>query len=277
MIPRTPPAQGLTEAEAERRLASSGPNEIIGRKRASALAAFLTRFKNPLVLILLAAAAISVSTGERASALIIVFIVLMSAFLDFLNTFKAEKAVQALQRRVMVTSTVIRDGRAREIPVAALVPGDLVSLKPGDLVPADGRLVRADDFFLNESSLTGESFPVERASGEDVFMGSSVETGEGWMETVSTGVATKFSAIAGGGIVMDINTGEVLSLVSLPDFNPNQEKKAFTKDQQNRMTSGVYELGSVIKAVTFAMAFDYDHRIRRDAVFLELCLDERQG
>ena len=68
---------------------------------------------------------------------------------------------------------------------------------------------------------------------------------------------TKFSAIAGGGIVMDINTGEVLSLVSLPDFNPNQEKKNFTKDQQNRMTSGVYELGSVIKAVTFAMAFDY--------------------
>jgi len=67
----------------------------------------------------------------------------------------------------------------------------------------------------------------------------------------------KFKAIAGGGIVMDINTGEVLSLVSLPDFNPNQEKKAFTKDQQNRMTSGVYELGSVIKAITFAMAIDY--------------------
>lgn len=72
-----------------------------------------------------------------------------------------------------------------------------------------------------------------------------------------TQAITKFSAIAGGGIVMDINTGEVLSLVSLPDFNPNQEKKNFTKDQQNRMTSGVYELGSVIKAVTFAMAFDY--------------------
>lgn len=68
---------------------------------------------------------------------------------------------------------------------------------------------------------------------------------------------TKFSAIAGGGIVMNVKTGEVLSLVSLPDFNPNQEKKSFTKDQQNRMTSGVYELGSVIKAVTFAMAFDY--------------------
>lgn len=67
----------------------------------------------------------------------------------------------------------------------------------------------------------------------------------------------KFKAIAGGGIVMDIDTGEVLSLVSLPDFNPNQEKKAFTKDQQNRMTSGVYELGSVIKAITFAMAIDY--------------------
>ena len=68
---------------------------------------------------------------------------------------------------------------------------------------------------------------------------------------------TKFSAIAGGGIVMNVKTGEILSLVSLPDFNPNQEKKSFTKDQQNRMTSGVYELGSVIKAVTFAMAFDY--------------------
>ncbi len=67
----------------------------------------------------------------------------------------------------------------------------------------------------------------------------------------------KFKAIAGGGIVMDINTGEVLSLVSLPDFNPNQEKKNFSKDQQNRMTSGVYELGSVVKAVTFAMAVDY--------------------
>jgi cell division protein FtsI (penicillin-binding protein 3) len=68
---------------------------------------------------------------------------------------------------------------------------------------------------------------------------------------------TKFSAIGGGGIVMDITTGEVLSLVSLPDFNPNQENKNFSRDQQNRMTSGVYELGSVIKAVTFAMAFDY--------------------
>ena len=68
---------------------------------------------------------------------------------------------------------------------------------------------------------------------------------------------TKFKAIAGGGIVMNINTGEVLSLVSLPDFNPNQEKKNFSKDQQNRMTSGVYELGSVVKAVTFAMALDY--------------------
>lgn len=76
------------------------------------------------------------------------------------------------------------------------------------------------------------------------------------IDEISKAIA-KFSAIGGGGIVMDITTGEVLSLVSLPDFNPNQENKNFSKDQQNRMTSGVYELGSVIKAVTFAMAFDY--------------------
>jgi cell division protein FtsI (penicillin-binding protein 3) len=97
--------------------------------------------------------------------------------------------------------------------------------------------------------------PAERRT-QPAQMSIDIRVQAAMIDEISKAI-TKFSAIGGGGIVMDITTGEVLSLVSLPDFNPNQENKNFTKEQQNRMTSGVYELGSVIKAVTFAMAFDY--------------------
>ena len=97
--------------------------------------------------------------------------------------------------------------------------------------------------------------PTEHAT-QPAQMSIDIRVQAALIDEVSKAI-TKFSAIGGGGIVMDITTGEVLSLVSLPDFNPNQENKNFSKDQQNRMTSGVYELGSVIKAVTFAMALDY--------------------
>ncbi len=188
--------EGLTEAEARQRLARFGPDQIVDRKNTSAIAALFARFKNPLVLILLAAAAISASTGERVSAAIIVLIVLFSAFLDFFNTFKAERAVETLQKRVMITAAVLRDGRLREIPAVAIVPGDIVELKPGDLVPADGPLREARDFFVNESSLTGESFPIEKKTGDVLLMGSSAVTGQGRMEISATGRNTKFSAIA---------------------------------------------------------------------------------
>ena len=191
----TPP--GLSHHEAAERLARFGPNVIDGGRRLSSVEHFLSRFANPLVLILIFAAAISALTGEAVSAAIIITIVMASALLDFANTYKSEKAADALKRRVMVTASVVRDGESEELPVAELVPGDIVLLNPGDIVPADGKVIQSKDFFVNESSLTGESFPVEKPPGVMAYMGSSAVSGTAIFETGATGKSTRFGAIAG--------------------------------------------------------------------------------
>ena len=187
---------GLTKNEVEKRLAEFGPNEIVKRKKLSSIVDFLVRFKNPLIIILLIAAGISAFGGDAISASIIVIIVVASILLDFINTHKSEKAAALLKAKVMVTANVTRDGSSYEIPLSGIVPGDIVNLSPGDIVPADGKILEGKSFFLNESSLTGESFPSDKQAGDQVFMGSSVTTGEATIEVVSTGKNTKFSHIA---------------------------------------------------------------------------------
>ncbi len=187
---------GLTRKEAARRLAQEGPNVVVAGNKLSGIAKFLGRFRNPLVLVLLFAAAISAVSGDAAGAGIIIAIVFAGAFLDFINTYKSEKAADALKKRVMITTAVIRDGVSRELPVAEVVRGDLIALAPGDIIPADGKIIQTKDFFANESALTGESFPVEKKSGDQVFMGASAVTGSALMEATATGAATKFGAIA---------------------------------------------------------------------------------
>jgi Mg2+-importing ATPase len=200
-------ANGLTSQEAEARLDRFGPNDPAPPKRHSAVLDFLRLFLNPLVLILLIAAAISVFLGEAADAAIIAVIVLLSTALDFTQNYQSQRAVERLRQQVAPTATVLRDGKCQEIRRSDVVPGDVVRLSAGDLVPADARLLESRDLFILQASLTGESLPVEKqARGDEVstkpdaenmvFMGTSVVSGTASALVVATGVKTSFGDIA---------------------------------------------------------------------------------
>lgn len=187
---------GLSRREAKERLATYGPNEIIQGVKLSLVANFFLKFKNPLIIILIIAALISGFLGNRIDPFIIIAMVILSVTIDFFNTYKSQKAAEALRDRVKITGTVVREGTIEEIPLSLIVPGDVVILSPGDVIPADGVVLQSKDFFLNESSLTGESFPAEKDIHSPIFMGSSVVTGSGLMTVLTTGKKTKFGSIA---------------------------------------------------------------------------------
>ncbi|MBX3276608.1 MAG: magnesium-translocating P-type ATPase [Acidobacteria bacterium] len=194
--------RGLSHSEAARRLSEYGPNEIVQRAARGDLAAFALHFTNPLVLILLVASAVSVFVGEATNAAIIAVIILLSVILDFVQERRSNRAAAALRASVALRATVIRDGEARTIPA-----GDLVQLTVGDLAPADGRIVQAKDFFVDEAAFTGESFPVEKTAattGADekvdkssvVWLGTNVTNGEASIVITRTGAATEFAHLA---------------------------------------------------------------------------------
>jgi Mg2+-importing ATPase len=178
------------------------------RKRALILQ-FLSRFKNPLVIILLVASAVSAFTGDVTSFLIISAIVIMSVTLDFIQERRAGKAAEGLRQSVAIRVQALRDGKSIEIPVATLVPGDVVLLSAGDLIPGDGRVLASKDFFVKQALLTGESYPVEKFSrdlpdaGQDmadavnsVFMGTSVVSGSATVLICRTGPNTALGEIS---------------------------------------------------------------------------------
>lgn len=201
--------EGLSSDEAARRLSVHGPNALEAKQRHIVLN-FLKRFTNPLVLILLFAATIAAFMQDKTSFFIITTIVVMSVLIDYVQERRAEDAGDALRRRVALKVIALRDGRTCSTPVTALVPGDIVVLSAGDLVPADCRLIEARDLFVNEALLTGESYPVEKntvaPSVQDtsqttpengVFMGSSVVSGTARALVIDTGRDTRMGAIAG--------------------------------------------------------------------------------
>lgn len=199
---------GLTQAEAWPRLKAHGPNVLSNHARSTALAAFLSRFQNPLVLLLVAAGAVSAFVHEQASFVIICVMVLASVTLDFIQEHRADRAAERLRESIANTARVQRDGVTKEIPVAELVPADVVFLAAGDRVPADGRLLEARDFFVSQAILTGEPYPVEKAAVEGgtgldpqtatgaVFMGSSVISGSARLLVCATGNRTYLGGIA---------------------------------------------------------------------------------
>jgi Mg2+-importing ATPase len=206
---------GLSRAEAAERLKQYGPNRLQPALQRAVLLQFLAHFRNPLVLVLLAASGISALTGDVTGALIIGLIVVMSVTLDFVQAYRAGQAAERLALKVAVTATVLRDGQADELPVMQLVPGDVVLLSAGNLVPADAHLLEANDFFVNQAQLTGEPYPVEkRALPSDeacsaaapadwvleavdtVFMGSSVVSGSARVLIGRTGSSTALGQIA---------------------------------------------------------------------------------
>src|SRR5271169_167141 len=153
---------GLTSSEATDRLKRVGPNMLRPPRKRALVLQFLARFKNPLVIILLVASAVSAFTGDVTSFLIISAIVIMSVTLDFIQEQRAGKAAEGLRESVAIRVQALRDGKRIEIPAASLVPGDVVFLSAGDLIPGDARVLEAKDFFIRQALLTGESYPVEK-------------------------------------------------------------------------------------------------------------------
>jgi Mg2+-importing ATPase len=200
---------GLSTVEAVARRARYGANTLEERRRLSLPLKFLSRFRNPLVLILLVAGVIAALTGDLASFVIIATIVLISATLDTFQEHRAEEAAEHLKVEVALKEQVLRDGREVTVPAADLVPGDVVLLAAGDLIPADGRLLEARDFFVNEALLTGESYPAEKQARDEGlddaeiagasnagFMGSSVMNGSARLLICSTGLRTQLGQIS---------------------------------------------------------------------------------
>jgi Mg2+-importing ATPase len=200
---------GLTSAEAAQRLAQFGPNEPVVTHRLAALAQLLRLFMNPLVAILLVASVMSAALGQVVDAVIIVTIITLSISINFWQGYRSERAAEGLRSMVMPTATVNRDGRWQEVPLRLVVPGDLIRLAAGDLVPADSRIVDARDLSVQQSMLTGESVPVDKnagpaADGADtgphaahlVFLGTSVVSGTATAVVLSTGARTAFGDIA---------------------------------------------------------------------------------
>lgn len=187
--------QGLTSKEAKTLLETYGKNEVVAREKQSALETFLNEFKSPLVILLLFATAVSLISGSYVSATLILFIILTSSIIDFSVSYKSQKTVEMLLAKVAPEANVKRDGVVLKIPVAHLVPGDLIVIKAGDIVSADALIVEGNSIFVNESTLTGESLPVEKPIGEKIYLGSGIVTGYGLAQVTETGKKTKFANI----------------------------------------------------------------------------------
>lgn len=199
---------GLSSVEARLRLIQFGPNEPVASHRTSGLIQILLLFVNPLVIVLLLASAISAAIGEVLNASIIALMVLLSVALNFIQTYRSHRAVERIRKEVAPTATVLRDGSWTEIARRELVPGDVISLTAGNLVPADACLFKVRDLHVQQASLTGESLPVEKhaldllaasqAANDDqkVFLGTSVVSGTGTALIFATGKNTAFGDIA---------------------------------------------------------------------------------
>ncbi|MGE5238803.1 MAG: magnesium-translocating P-type ATPase, partial [Chloroflexota bacterium] len=199
---------GLTSSDAAARLVEFGPNLLHPVRKRTLFLQFAAKFRNPLVLLLLFASFVSALTGDVRSFVIITVIILISVTVDFVQEHRAGQAAESLRKSVAVHARVLRDGVPKEIPLADLVPGDVVLLAAGDLVPGDGRLLEARDFFLNQALLTGEPYPVEKIPGDlpgeteilsannTVLLGTSVISGSAKVMICRTGAHTVLGDIA---------------------------------------------------------------------------------
>lgn len=200
---------GLSENEAGKRIALYGPNVVAEKKEIGVVFEFLSHLKSPLVIILLLAASVSAYFGEITNSIIIGLMVLASVTLDFFEEHSANHAAKRLKERVTSSATVVRSREKKEIKTSQVCIGDIIFLSSGGLIPADARIIEADDFFVNQSVLTGESFPREKninfftencQSTFDydnlVFFGSNVVSGTAMAVVFRAGKETEFGKIA---------------------------------------------------------------------------------
>jgi Mg2+-importing ATPase len=202
-------AAGLSLSEAEKRLEEYGPNRVAQEKRRSIGMRFLDNCKNPLVILLTALAVVSFITGDMRATVVISAMVVLGLVLRFFQELRADTAAEQLKAMVTTHTTVMRNGESQETPLASLVPGDLIHLAAGDMVPADVRLITARDLFINQATLTGEALPVEKfAAAQDqvgqnpleltniCFLGTNVESGIATGIVALTGPNTYFGSLA---------------------------------------------------------------------------------
>ena len=199
---------GLSESEIRERLLHYGKNSFRDAPPPHLFLQFIKRFHNPLVLLLLFAGIISAATGEVVSAIIIATMVILSVLLDFIQEDRAEQTAEHLKQSVALRATVRRDDKLQDIDAHDIVPGDIVALRPGQMIPADGRVLTAHDFFVKQAALTGESYPVEKTAdglpssdalhqaSNALFMGSSVVSGQATMLVCATGAHTQIGHVA---------------------------------------------------------------------------------
>lgn len=232
-------SHGLSSAEAAVRLGRFGPNQIRPKRQRLIVLEFLARFRNPLVLILLAASGISALTGDATGAAVIGLIVLASVTLDFFQEHRAGQAAERLAAQVAVTVTALRDGMPCEVPLTQLVPGDVVLLSAGKLVPADGMALEVDDFFVNQAQLTGEPYPVEKR------VGPSFEA-DGWDADAPNAVFMGSSAVSGSARVLILRTGPRTALGQIAaSLGKQPPATAFER--------GTRQFGMLIMRLTFGM------------------------
>lgn len=256
-------SSGLSQKEAQNILKQLGPNQVSSKKQVTPVRLFLNQFKSPIVLILLAATIISAFLKDWTDAIIVLMIVMGSALLSFFQEFSANNAAQKLKQQVSFKSTVIRDGLAVSVPSEEIVPGDLVLLSAGNLIPADGRVLEATDFFVSQAALTGETFPVEKMPGtlpentgisqqtNAVFMGTNVRSGSARVLVVQTGLRTAIGQIA-----------DHLSL----------------RPPETEFESGIRKLGYLLTEVMFFLVFGifffnvFFHKPVMDALLFSIAL-----
>lgn len=197
---------GLPEDEAERRLAVFGHNLLKNKKKQTPVSLFLKQFKSPIIIILIFASILSAILKDFTDTAIILSIIFSSSFLSFVQEHRATNAVERLIHKVRTKATVIRDKKKIEVFIDEIVPGDIIFLSAGDIIPADGVILEAKDFFVNEALLTGETFPVEKGHksadpgglpvrSNSVFMGTNVESGTATVVVVNTGSNTEIGKI----------------------------------------------------------------------------------
>lgn len=205
---RTTP-EGLTQAEAEQRARTTGPNEVAQERRQSWFVRLLKICRNPLVILLATLSTVSFVTGDTRAGVVMAVMVALSVGLRFFQEARADAAATKLKAMIHVTATVVRNGEAREIPLRDLVPGDIVRLSAGDMIPGDVRVLASKDLFVSQGTLTGESLPVEKFHAPEpaisrlpielkntCFMGTSVQSGTATAVIVTTGVRTYLGCMA---------------------------------------------------------------------------------
>ncbi len=201
-------SSGLTASDADSRLQQYGSNTLKAKSSTSGIVLFLSQFKSPITILLIAAAILSMVLGDFTDAIIILIIILISSFLGFWQEKGAAHAVEELLKMVQIRCRILRDGTENEWPIEKVVPGDIVVLSAGDVIPGDSLILESKELFIDEAAFTGESYPVEKSSGNvpadaplskrnnSLFMGSHVISGRARALIVRTGKLTEFGKIS---------------------------------------------------------------------------------